>query len=133
MFWSYDENLVRDLHANPAGDNVQASTIDALVRPSPMAVNGTPTSASFDPATGAWDFTYSTTRPDGQRADPKYRTSLLLPHRVYPNGYTVTVDGAVVHTCSTTLVLKNLPTATTVSVHVTRGGSCAQPSLPAHP
>jgi endoglycosylceramidase len=130
VFWSYDENLVRDLNAIPAGDNVQASTIAALVRPSPMATNGTPVSAAFDPDTGAYDFTYSTTRPDGRPADPKYRTSLLLPHRVYPDGYTVAVDGATVHTCSTTLVLKNEPDAANVAVHVTRGGPCAKPKVP---
>ncbi len=130
MFWSYESEMVPDASLPPTGTNVREPVLDALVRPSPMAVNGTPTRASFDPATGAWDFGYSTTRPDGQTADPKYRTSLLLPLRVYPSGYTVTVNGAVVHTCSTTLVLKNEPTATSVSVHVTRGGPCAKPKAP---
>jgi hypothetical protein len=60
-----------------------------------------------------------------------YRTSILLPHRVYPDGYTVTVDGAAVTTCSTTLVLRNAPAVSTVHVHVTRGGPCAKPKLPA--
>jgi endoglycosylceramidase len=130
IFWSYDENLVHDLDAAPIGANVQTSTLDGLVRPNPMVTNGTPTSASYDATTGTWDYTYRTTHPDGSRAETKYRTSILLPSRLYPLGYTVTVDGATVHTCSTTLTLKNDPGATDVHVHVTRGGPCAQPKAP---
>ncbi len=130
MFWAYDENIVLDLQAIPAGTNVRASTLAGLVRPNAMATNGTPTSSEFDPSTGAYDFSYSTTRPDGVKANAKYRTSFVLPHRVYPDGYTVTVDGATVRTCSTTLVLRNAPTAASVRVHVTRGGPCAKPKLP---
>ncbi len=129
IFWAYDENLVRDLNVVPTGDNVRATAADALVRPNPMAVNGTPTSASFDPETGTYDFTYVTTRPDASPADPKYRTSLVLPRRVYPDGYTATVNGASVRTCSSTLVLRNLPTVASVSVHITRGGPCAKPRV----
>jgi len=130
VFWSYDENLVRSLNTAPVGDNVRVSAADGLVRPSPMATNGTPMTSTFDPDTGAFDYTYSTTGPDGHPADPKYRTSLLLPRRVYPDGYTVSVNGATVRTCSTTLVLRNDPAATNVSVHVKRGGPCAQPKAP---
>ena len=78
---------------------MQTSTLDALVRPNPMVTNGTPTSASFDPTTG--DVRLHVPRPSPGRhrpPDPKYRTSILLPSRVYPLGYTVTVDGATVHT-----------------------------------
>ena len=95
-----------------------------------MAVNGTPTSSEFDPASGTYDFSYSTRRPDGTKAHPGYRTSFVLPHRVYPDGYTVTVDGAAVRTCSTTLVVRNDSEAPSVHVHVTRGGPCAKPKLP---
>jgi endoglycosylceramidase len=130
IFWSYDENLVRDITRTPGGDNVQASTLDALVRPNPMVTNGTPTSSSFDPATGTFDYTYRARHPDGSTADPKYRTSILLPNRVYPLGYTVTVDGATVHRCTTTLTMRNDPDATDVRVHVTRGGLCGRPKLP---
>jgi endoglycosylceramidase len=130
LFWSYDGNVVADLHADPSGANVHEDALDALVRPDPTAVNGTPTGTSFDPVSGDYRLVYSTSRPDGTPADPKYRTSILLPHRVYPEGYTVTVDGATVGTCSTTLVLRNHPDASSVHVHVTRGGPCARPRLP---
>ena len=130
MFWAYESEVVPDVSVPPGGSNVHESSLDALVRPSPMATNGTPTTAAFDADTGTYDFSYATTRPDGSAADPRYRTSLLLPHRVYPDGYTVTVTGATVRTCSTTLVLRNDPNATNVTVHVTRGGPCAKPKVP---
>ena len=130
MFWSYEEEVVRNLDLAPTGANVRETTLAGIVRPNAMATNGTPTSSEFDPATGTYDFSYATTRPDGVPANPKYRTSLVLPRRVYPDGYTVTVDGASVRTCSSTLVLRNAPDATAVHVHVTRGGPCARPKLP---
>ena len=45
-------------------------------------------------------------------------------------GYTVTVSGATVGRCTSTLTMKNQPGATEVHVHVTRGGPCARPKLP---
>ena len=128
IFWTYDENLVADLHAPPTGANLRSAALGALVRPNPQAVNGTPTSASFDPETRVYDFTYSTTRPDGAPADRHLRTSIVLPARLYPDGYSVTVDGARVKTCSTTLVLRNHRHAASVHVHVTPGGPCARAS-----
>lgn len=130
IFWSYDENLVRDVAQPPTGANVVASTLTGLVRPNPIATNGTPTSASFDAASGEYDFTYSTTRPDGRPANPALPTSIVLPPRVYPEGYTVTVDGARVRACSTTLVLGNDPRAASVRVRVTAGGPCGRLRLP---
>jgi endoglycosylceramidase len=130
MFWAYQFEVVPDVSIPPGGANVRPQVLDALVRPNPEAVNGTPSSAAFDPDTGDYDFTYSTRRPDGTPADPRDRTSILLPARVYPHGYTVIVAGASVRTCSTTLVLRNDPSATSVHVHVTRGGPCARPRLP---
>jgi len=122
--------LRRNAFQVPIGSNLQASTLDALVRPNPIATNGTPTSSSFDAATGTFDYTYRARHPDGSAADPKYRTSILLPSRVYPLGYTVTVDGGTVHRCTTTLTLRNDPSATDVHVHVTRGGPCGLPKVP---
>ncbi len=130
LFWSYDENVVADLHAPPTGTNVRTAALGALVRPNPQAVNGTPTATSFDPVTRVYDLTYSTDRPDGTRADPRPRTSVVLPARIYPDGYSVSVDGARVRSCSTTLVLRNDRHAASVHVHVTPGGPCARPAAP---
>ena len=70
----------------------------------------------------------------GTTADPpKQQASVTLARSTcFGNcpGYTVTVDGASVRTCSSTLVLRNAPDATAVHVHVTRGGPCAKPKLP---
>jgi endoglycosylceramidase len=130
IFWSYDENLVHDLTRAPTGTNVRTSTLDALVRPNPMVTDGTPASLAFDPDTGAFTYTYRTTRPDGGVARAGHGTSILLPNRVYPDGYRVTVDGATVRRCTTTLTLRNSPHATEVRVRVTRGGPCGRPGLP---
>jgi endoglycosylceramidase len=130
IFWAYDENLVHDVAQPPQGANVQTTTLDGLVRPNPMVVNGTPTGATFDPDTGTYDFSYRARRPDGTVPPPGFSTSILLPSRVYPQGYTVTVNGASVRRCSTTLVLRNHPWAHDVRVHVTRGGPCGRPKLP---
>ncbi len=130
MMWAYDENVVAHVDQAPTGVNLRESTLAGIVRPYAMATNGTPSSSEFDPATGEYDFVYATRRPDGAPADPKYRTSFVMPHRVYPEGYTATVDGATVRSCSTTLVMKNDPAASSVHVHVTRGGPCAKPKAP---
>jgi endoglycosylceramidase len=133
IFWSYDENLVHDLTRPPTDANVVESTLTGLVRPNPIATNGTPTSARFDPVTGEYDYTYSTARPDGRPANPAYPTSIVLPHRVYPDGYTVTVDGARVRACSTTLVLGNAAGAASAHVHVSAGGPCGRVAPPRRP
>ncbi|MGZ4676466.1 MAG: cellulase family glycosylhydrolase [Acidimicrobiia bacterium] len=130
IFWSYDGNVVPDLTQPPTGANVHDDVLDALVRPNPMVTNGTPTAASYDPDTRVYDYSYATTRPDGRASGSGLRTSLVLPHRVYPDGYTVTVEGATVRECTTTLVLRNQPGAATVHVHITPGGPCAKPRLP---
>jgi len=61
-----------------------------IVRPSAQATAGTPTSQSFDPATGEFRLTY--------RSDPSITapTSIVVPGRAYPGGYEVTVTGGSV-------------------------------------
>ena len=132
IFWSYDENLVHDLTQAPTGSNVQTSTLDALVRPNPMVTNGTPTSSSFDPTTGAFDYTYRARHPDGTTRRPEVPDEHPAARAgCTRSGYTVTVDGATVaplhhhaHAARTTR------RATDVHVHVTRGGPCGRPKLP---
>ncbi len=61
-----------------------------IVRPSAQATAGTPLSQSFDPASGAYRFTY--------RSDPGITapTSIVVPGRAYPGGYEVEVVGGTV-------------------------------------
>lgn len=56
---------------------------DALIRPYPHAVAGTPLSVRFDPDTRGFHFAY--------RPGSRERTEISVPKRQYPHGYRVTV------------------------------------------
>jgi endoglycosylceramidase len=126
-FWAYQEQMIVDTTKPPAAANLRTGVVDALTRPAPTTVNGTPTALSFDATTNTLDFSYSTTRPDGKRAPFPWETEIAVPAARYPSGYTVTVDGAVVTSrpCAPTLRLRNLAHADTVSVHITRAAACS--------
>jgi endoglycosylceramidase len=126
LFWAYNEEVVRNSTQPLVSPNVQEPVLDALTRPYPTAVNGTPTKLHFDDATTAFELDYATTRPDGRRAAPGLETVVSVPTRRYPSGYAVTVTGATVTSrpCASTLTLRNDPRATTVTVQVVPASSC---------
>ncbi len=95
-FWSYDEQLVHDLGAPATGANVNDAVVDALARPHAVAVAGTPRGAAYDPVGGAFQFSWSTTGPDGSRFPDDAVTLLDVNARAYPGGYDVTVEGGQV-------------------------------------
>ena len=121
LYWSYNGHVVTDSHAPLVPPNLNASVLDALVRPYPALVNGTPTNLAFDTTSDVLDFTFSTRRPDGRRADRRLDTAVIVPRSRYPDGYTVTVTGAHVTSppCSSRLTVRNRPGAATVSLRVT--------------
>ena len=125
MYWSYDEEIVPNLHETPGGTNLtpQAS---AIIRPHAVVIAGTPSAMHFDAATKAFDFSWSTTRAGGGHFAGAAVTSVSLPPLVYPDGYTVTATNARVTSkpCASTLTLVASPHAQNVSVHVTPGGDC---------
>jgi endoglycosylceramidase len=125
MYWSYDEEIVPNLHETPGGTNLtpQAS---AIIRPHAVVIAGTPTAMHFDAATKAFDFSWSTTRAGGGHFSGAAVTSVSLPPLVYPDGYTVTATNARVTSkpCASTLTLVAKAHAGSASVHVTPGGSC---------
>jgi endoglycosylceramidase len=124
IFWTYDEDLVRDLHKPPAGDNLVASAVGAVVRPHPLAIAGTPTRVHYDPVTRTLEVSWSTTSPDGRRLPAGTVTSIELPASVYTSGYTVTATGAKATSIAnaTFLTVTNDTGATTVSVTITPAG-----------
>ena len=67
IWWSYDGELVPDLTVAPGGANLSVPVADALIRPHPVLVAGTPTSLAYDESTETMTFTQSTTAPDGSR------------------------------------------------------------------
>src|SRR5262245_30349773 len=126
MFWSYDENIVKDLHQPPVGDNVVTQAVDAVERPRASVVAGTPTTMHYDAQTEEFDFAWSTARAGGGVFRTGAVTAVNLPRIHYPDGYTVTVDGARVTSkpCATTLTLVADRHASHASVHVTPGSDC---------
>lgn len=126
MMWAYNESIIDDEHA-PAGlDNVRSlAAVAALVRPYPMATAGTPTRTAFDAASGAFEFEYATTGPDGRRRGSQ-PTVVFVPALHYPDGYDVEVLGARITSrpCASRLVLRADKRAETVSVRVTPANGC---------
>lgn len=127
MMWAYNESIIRN-ESQPAGlDNVRSlDALAALVRPYPIVVAGTPTRTAFDPATGVFEFEYSTTGPSGRRPWLARTTSVFVPELHYPDGYTVEVEGARITSkpCARTLTLRAGRRAESVSMRLMAGGSC---------
>lgn len=96
IFWSFDGDVVNNLSLPPRSSNLNSAVVDALVRPHPLAVAGTPQSYSYSPASRIMTFTYSTARPGGGSFDPSVLTSIEVPENAEPNGYAVTVQGGTV-------------------------------------
>lgn len=95
-FWAYDEQFLADGQAPATGANVNDAVVDALARPHAVAVAGTPRGAAYDPRGGVFQFSWSTTGPDGSRFPDDAVTLIDLNERAYPGGYDVTVDGGQV-------------------------------------
>ena len=121
LFWAYDEDIILDMALPPTADNLRGPVLDALTRPYPTAVNGTPTRLAFDGTSRTLEFEYSTTRADGRPGGLGIPTTVTIPAARYPGGYAVTVTGAKVvsRPCTPSLVLLNLPHADHVTVRVT--------------
>jgi endoglycosylceramidase len=79
MYWSYDASNGYGL-LNPDGSE-KTVLLGTLVRPYPERVAGNPISYAFDAATATFQFEYEPTL-----ALP---TEIVVPQRVYPNGYRV--------------------------------------------
>jgi endoglycosylceramidase len=123
LFWSYNGHVALDSTLPLSGTNLNTVVLDALTRPYPTAVNGTPTALDVDVATKTFRLDYSTRRPDGRRAPRPLTTSISVPNRFYPSGYTVKVTGAQVvsEPCAPVLQLRNRPVAQQVTVRITPG------------
>ena len=125
IFWAYNENIQSNMHVPPTDATINTTTADALVRPHPLAVAGTPTSEHFEPKTDTLTFDYSTARAGGGSFACGAVTSIQTPARRYPDGYHVNVTGGVVTSQpgSAQLTVVATPGATDVSVTVEPGGS----------
>lgn len=84
-----------------------------IVRPYAQATAGRPGPASFDPATGRFEYRYT---PDATVDAP---TSIVVPARHYPDGYRVDVVGGVVTSPADSGRLTIVAAAGVASVRVT--------------
>src|SRR5579862_7263653 len=84
MFWAYEGEVIND-RTQPAGpDNLLSpEAFDAIVRPYPVALTGTPTATVFDPATNIFDLTYDTTSPSGGHYPGNLVSVVYVPQRRY--------------------------------------------------
>jgi endoglycosylceramidase len=115
-----DEGIVRDLTQPRTAPNLHDDRLAELARPYPRAVAGTPTSISFNADTRVFTLLYSTTSPGGRRAPAAAETEIVLPVRHYPNGYKISVSGAVASVApGPVLRLVNNPNARNVTLQVT--------------
>lgn len=111
MYWSYTRHIVALASDGtllaPTDPNVNKPLVDALARPYPQLVSGTPLSWSFDPSTKVFTMRYSTSRADGGgsfSAGPE--TDVAVPAVQYPNGYGVAVEGGTVRSMPGDALLK---------------------------
>lgn len=90
-------SLIRDPRKKPEGANINASYLGALSRAYPESIAGTPRSWSYDAASRRFALSYSTASPQGHARMPRrLLTTIVVPRRQYPDGYTVTVSGGTV-------------------------------------
>ncbi len=116
--------LVLDPHQPPTGANVKTEKLKVLATPHPTAVAGTPTSYRFFRATGRFTFTYSSVKAAGGGRFPVgSQTTVAMPAIQYPNGYSVSVQGATVVSAPNApeLVLEQGPGTAPIRVTVTKG------------
>jgi endoglycosylceramidase len=110
MDWAYDEGGGYALL--DANDAEVAPLVDAIVRPAPAAVAGTPISWSFDPGSRVFQLGW---HPEPSIDAP---TVILAPARVYPTGVTVACGGCTVEVTGNELDLTHItgePATVTVS------------------
>jgi endoglycosylceramidase len=83
--------------------NEQTTITDAVVRPYPEAIAGTPVKWTFDPSTKAFSMTY---HADQSTSGP---TVISVPARVYPNGHQVLCAGCIAATVGAYVVVTAPP------------------------
>ena len=94
MTEAYNENTIGNLKAPPGQS--EADAVDAIVRPHPLAVGGTPTRLHYQLAERVMRFTWDTTGPDGTQSPADTESVFQVAPRTYPKGYKVLTVGATV-------------------------------------
>lgn len=124
LFWSYTRYILRlsaDGKLLPATDeNLNSPIVQALARPYPQLVSGTPLAWGFDPATKVFTMRYTTSRVSANGNFPSgSRTSIAVPKVQYPKGYGVSVRGGTMLSANGAPVLEVAPCRGSTQVAVT--------------
>jgi endoglycosylceramidase len=118
-FGSDIQGLVADLTQGRTSDNVRWDRLDALARPFPRAVAGTPLAWGYDAAARVFELTFSTAPAgDGAPLAGDAHTEVVVPLRHYPDGYAVSVTGADVVSDRGEAILRLVNHAGSVTVRV---------------
>ncbi|MCC6849610.1 MAG: cellulase family glycosylhydrolase [Deltaproteobacteria bacterium] len=83
-----EDGIIDDPANPPTSAHLDEAKLDALVRPYPRAVAGTPTRWSWDRTARRFALAYATAPVDGALA-PGALTEVWIPARHFPNGYDV--------------------------------------------
>jgi endoglycosylceramidase len=116
-----EQSLVYNPGLPPVGENVNSGNLQALSRPYPTLIAGTPQGWTFGDY-GSFRFTYTTEKVDGSGTFAAgSQTVISTPTVQYPHGYLVSVTGGYVVSSpnASSLVIESDSDATTVSVIVT--------------
>jgi endoglycosylceramidase len=124
IYWSFDGYVVSDLSLPPSGTNLNQGVADALARPHPLVVAGTPLSFSYDPTTRTMRFSYSTARVGGGRFGDRALTSIEVPRLAEPGGYEASISGGTV---------TSDPNAYLMTVRADRHASSVSVTIVPHP
>ncbi len=107
MYWAYDDGGYGLVNAD---GSERQPLVDTLVRPYPERVAGDPTSYAFDAATRTFTFVY---RPRAM----KQPTRIIVPARVYPQGFTVDCGDCMTSRDGDVLVIDRAPSSGTITLH----------------
>lgn len=91
------QGVIENLTLPPSHGNAKEAKLDALVRPYPRAVAGTPVEWSYDEASRTFELVYLTAPARGLPLLARdAETEVFVPRRHYPRGYSIEVSGAKV-------------------------------------
>lgn len=127
MWWAYGERIVADRDEPLTEESItNPDLLRSLVRPHAQVTAGVPTRISFDHESRVFDYDYATARLGGGEFRPGADTVVLASPRVYPDGYSVEVEGAAVVSapCAPRLRLRTVPGSAAVRLRIVPGGAC---------
>jgi endoglycosylceramidase len=124
--------IVLDPAKPPSGENLKTGTLDAVTRPYPQAVAGTPENWSFDPSSKKFSLGFTTARAGdpSKSFGPGAETEIAVPRRQYPDGYSAAVQGGTIRSAPGAAVLRVTACTATdrMAVTVVPGGVASQTS-----